>query len=168
MRSWIRAVETEVMASLHDQRASLDALARAQHLISDEASSEPEWFDFFNAPRLAGFAGHAYLTLNQPQAARPYLEQSHADLEPTASKQRAVVLADIASTYLQDDLEASCAFSEQALDQLQESWYATAFERIQSVYRQLAPHQRAHQVRELRDRIQSVLPSALANRQLDA
>jgi hypothetical protein len=75
-----------------------------------------------------------------------------AELGPEAAKQRAVVLADLAASHVDDDLEAACGLTTQALDQLSDSWYATGYERVQSV-RQLTPHQQTRHVRELEDRI---------------
>lgn len=167
-RAWLRAVESEVSATLSDHAASLGALSRAEALLgADEGQPEPEWLDFFNASRLAGFAGSAHLALGQGEQARPHLEQSLAGLPSEAAKQRAVVLADLAATYLETDLEAACALTAQALEQLQTTWYATGYERVQSVRRQLAPHQQNGQVRELEDRIRDTLPAVLANRRQD-
>lgn len=155
-RAWLHAVQCEISASLGDQPASLVALGRAESLLADVGDrADPEWLDFFDASRFAGFAGHANLLLGRPKNARKPLEASLNHLTPEAAKQRAVVLADLASSYVDDDLEAACGLTGQAVDQLSESWYATGYERIQGVRRQLSPHRTTRQVRELEERIKA-------------
>ena len=157
-RAWLNAVHCEISASLGDETASLAALGRSETLLTDNSTyPEPEWLDFFDASRFAGFAGHANLLLGRTDQARTPLEASLAELDPQASKQRAVVLADLAASHVDDDLEAACGLTSQALDQLSDSWYATGYERVQAVRRQLAPHQQTRHVRELEDRFKATI-----------
>jgi hypothetical protein len=65
------------------------------------------------------------------------------------------VLADLVAAHVADDLEAACGLTGQALDQLSDSWYATGYERVQVVRRELTPHCETRHVRELEDRIKA-------------
>jgi transcriptional regulator with XRE-family HTH domain len=159
-RAWLNCVRCEITASLDDEAVSLASLGRAESLLADVGNDEEaEWFDFFDASRFAGFAGHANLLLGRTAEARLPLQASLAQLSPEAAKQRAVVLADLAASHVDDDLEAACGLTAQALDQLSDSWYATGYERVQSVRRQLTPHQQTRHVRELEDRIRTTSAS---------
>ncbi|MBT0771247.1 helix-turn-helix transcriptional regulator [Kineosporia sp. J2-2] len=155
-RAWLSCVEAEVMASVNDPATSLRALSRAEGLLPDEGE-EPEWLDFFDASRFAGFAGHAHHVLGQPDKARAHLETSLAQLAPDAAKQKAVIYADLAATHIDDDAEAACTYAGQALDQLSESWYATGYDRVQQVRRQLTSSQQNRQVLELEERMRSMI-----------
>jgi transcriptional regulator with XRE-family HTH domain len=160
-RSWLNAVEAEVAATLHDEATAVRALARAHTVLEDDGrgpDTEPAWFDYYTPARLAGFAGHAQLLLGRRADARPHLVQSLAALKPGEGKQRAVLLADLASTYVEDDLEAACDLTTQALGQLATSWYATGFDRVLGVRRELTPYQQNRQVRELEERVRTVAP----------
>jgi transcriptional regulator with XRE-family HTH domain len=159
-RAWLNCVQAEVTASLGDRADSFAALNRAESLLTEAGRNpQPEWLDWFDASRFAAFAGHANLLLGRAHDARIPLEVSLAELGPEATKQKAVVLADLAASHVDDDLEAACGLTGQALDQLSTSWYATGYERVQAVRRQLTPHQQTRHVRELEDRIRSTVPA---------
>jgi transcriptional regulator with XRE-family HTH domain len=156
VRAWLHAVDSEVSATVDDRPASLRALGRSQSLLTDgRGDSDPDWFDFFDASRFAGFAGHVNLLLDRAEEARQPLQDSLDRLAPDATKQRSVLLADLAATHINDDLEAACALTTQALEQLGDTWYATGFERVQAVRKQLTPHHQNRQVRELEDRLRA-------------
>lgn len=155
-RAWLHAVQCEISATFNDRTASITALGRSETLLADTGDQEePDWLDFFDASRFAGFAGHANLLLGRVEEARVSLEASLAQLAPGAEKQRAVVLADLAASHVDHDIEAACTLTGQALDQLNDSWYATGYERVQAVRRQLTPHREARPVQELEERIKA-------------
>jgi transcriptional regulator with XRE-family HTH domain len=165
-RAWLNAVEAEAMARLGDERTCLNALARAQSLLGGPTNrAEPAWLDFFDASRLAGFLGHANLLLDRAEDARAALEDSLADLDPDATKQRAVVLADLAATHIEEDLDTACRITGQALDQLRDSWYATGFERIQGIRRALEPYHDERPVRTLEEQIRDAASLSGTTRQ---
>jgi transcriptional regulator with XRE-family HTH domain len=155
-RAWLSCVEAEVMAGVDDPATSLRALSRAEGLLPGEGE-EPAWLDFFDASRFAGFAGHTHHVLGQQEQARTHLETSLAQLAPDAAKQKAVIYADLAATHIDNDPEAAATFAGQALDQLSESWYATGYDRVQQVRRQLTGSQQNRQVLELEERMRSVV-----------
>jgi hypothetical protein len=156
-RSWLYAVETETSATLHEPAAAMRSLRHSQELAAAApAEPQPVWFDFFSEARLAGFAGHANLLLGRGSAARPYLEESLAGLGTDDGKQRSVVLADLALSYADDDVEASCAMARLAIDELGASWYATGAERLRGVQAALAPHAESREVREIEARLRDL------------
>ncbi|MDP9827308.1 helix-turn-helix domain-containing protein [Kineosporia succinea] len=155
-RAWLSCVEAEVMASVNDSDTSMRALNRAEGLLPDEGD-EPDWLDFFDASRFAGFAGHAHHVLGNHEQARTHLETSLEQLDPDAAKQKAVIYADLAATHIDTDAEAAFTYAGKALDQLSESWYATGYDRVQEVRHQLTGQQQHRQVRELEDRMRSMV-----------
>jgi hypothetical protein len=78
-------------------------------------------------------------------------------LAPAASKQRSVLLADLATAHLDDPAHAA-TLMEQALEVLASDWYATGHQRISGVIGKFpAGAQRDH----LRERCQALAPAVL-------
>ncbi|MDQ1294059.1 MAG: helix-turn-helix protein [Actinomycetota bacterium] len=161
LRVWLGAVATETAGTVHDPTRSQKALGHASDLLGAVSPGDdaPAWFDFFDTGRLDGFAGQTHLMSGHPERARPSLERSLTRLATHEGKQRVVVLADLARSYVQDDPEAACLFAERALDQLGSSWYATGWERIRSVHRELTTHAPACVVLNLESRLREAYPT---------
>ncbi len=68
-----------------------------------------------------------------------------------------MIYADLAATHIDTDAEAAFTYAGKALDQLSESWYATGYDRVQEVRHQLTGQQQHRQVRELEDRMRSMV-----------
>lgn len=62
------------------------------------AREVPAWMDYYDATRLKGFKGFAYLAAQRPEEARSVLTDALSMLDGAAVKQRAVFLADLATT----------------------------------------------------------------------
>jgi hypothetical protein len=95
VRSWAMALEAMTMAWAHEPAESLVTLEAAEGVL-DEATADtaPDWFDYYDRPRLAGFKGQVHIRLAQPEAAHAVLEEAIGALDPDAAKQRACYLAD--------------------------------------------------------------------------
>jgi tetratricopeptide (TPR) repeat protein len=139
LQSWLHAVTAEIEATLGDPDACRDNLDAAYDALTTTGDApEPIWLDFYDASRLDGFNGHCLLVAGRTDEARASLEASLRDLAPTATKQRTVLLADIAATHAKaDDYDECCRQLTTALDVLDTAWYATGFQRIQAVRRRI-------------------------------
>jgi hypothetical protein len=133
LSSWLSAVEAEVVAGV-DPPAALRALDLARLSLGHAKDAiAPPWFDYYSAARLEGFAGAALLAAGQPDAARQALGAALGGLEADAVKQRAVLLADLAATYLADDHPdpgRACALGIESAAILKTAGYATGRERL--------------------------------------
>lgn len=153
--AWLDAVDTECATLSGDTAEALRLISRAEaHLREDPTKARPEWMDWFSATRLATFKGNVELKAGQLRRAEDTLTAVLDELSPEETKQRAVVLADLAAVHAgQKDVEQCCARLGQALDDLSAQWYATAMERIRDVRRALRPWQDEQCVRALDERL---------------
>jgi hypothetical protein len=129
---WLEAVESEMQARAGRYDASSAALRRAhEHLAIAGKGPPPEWFDYFDETRLAGFEGFMLRSAGDLDAARVQLERALGGTSPTFSKQRSVTMLDLASVCVgQGDIDAGCALATDAVVSLRDAGYATAVERL--------------------------------------
>lgn len=152
--SWVSAVEAEILGARQPdggQRA-LDAADAA--LDREPAAATPIWFDYYSAARLDGFRGQALLAAGRGTAAREALTRALAGLEPGAVKQQAVLLADLAASYLcgdDPDVEQAVVTALTAADALGRTRYHTAAERLAGLRDRLEPWRATPAVRTLDD-----------------
>lgn len=153
--SWLDAVDAECATLGGDIAEALNLIDRAEsHLRNDPSLAKPDWMDWFTPARLAAFKGGVELKAGQARRAGKTLLGALAGLSPDETKQRAVILSDLASAELaQKNVEACCRHLGEALDELSQQRYATAMERIRSVRRALRPHQDEQCVRDLDERL---------------
>lgn len=142
--AWMCAVESEVEARLGDGRTATDLIARSEGALGGQSRAwadgpDPAWLDFFDGSRLTGFKGFCRLSTGRCTDAAAALEQTLRTLAPGASKQRSIVLADLARARAgQGELEESARLLGGAVDQLRSQWYATGVDRVDAVRRRLA------------------------------
>src|SRR5256886_2775021 len=134
-RSWLHCVASEAIARSADPAGYRRHIDLAENALSTDGMV-PEWFDFYDASRLNGFAGYCALAAGDNTAASARLQSALDDLAPTAAKQRTVLLADLATAHL-DDAGHAAALVDQALDVLTGDWYATGHQRIGQVAHRL-------------------------------
>lgn len=142
--AWMCAVESEVEAKLGDGRTANDLIARSEGVLGGQSRAwaggpDPQWLDFFDGSRLAGFKGFCRLSTGRCTDAAAALEQTLRTLPAEASKQRSITLADLARARAgQGELEESALLLGGAIDQLRSHWYATGVDRVDAVRRRLA------------------------------
>lgn len=156
MWAWLDAVDAECATRCGDTKSALALIDRAESHLREGGgdSAVPEWMDWFTPIRLAAFKGNTQLTAGQTRRARDTLMAALDQLPEVDSKQRAVILADLAAVEIAGgDVAESCRRIGEALDQLSLTWYSTAMERIRDVRRLLHPWQDEQYVRELDDRL---------------
>lgn len=153
--AWLDAVDAECATRCGDPRGALATIDRAEARLREDADrSLPEWLDWFTPIRLAAFKGNTQLRAGQTRRARDTLAAALAELPALDSKQRAVILADLAAVEVEAENPAeACRHIAAALDQLDQTWYSVAMDRVRSVRRQLNRWQDEPYARELDDRL---------------
>jgi hypothetical protein len=136
LRSWLHCVHAEVSARTGDAEQSVRHARQAEDSLTT-TGVDPEWLDYFDPARLAGFLGYSQLVLGRSGEAAHSLECALAQLDDRAGKQRSVVLLDLATAHAAADPEHGMALAEQAFDQLEREPYATAHDRIPGLQRAL-------------------------------
>ncbi|WP_133116440.1 XRE family transcriptional regulator [Amycolatopsis antarctica] len=155
LRSWLHCVAAEVQSRIGDTDATRDRIRQAQEALSTEGT-DPEWLDFFDESRLAGFAGNAELLAGRHKSASRWMQQALENLPQSENKQRTVLLFDLALAEIPNDPDKGASLIHVACDELERNPYAAAALRIPAVTAALTgtPHER-----EIADRTQALLPS---------
>src|SRR6266540_3803979 len=153
--SWLAAVESEMYTNAGNPTAALTAVDRARDaLAAPGLSRELPWFDYYDATRLAGFAGYATLRAGRHDEARTELTAALGTLPRAAIKQRAVFLADLATVELHDgDVDHACRIASEAAEQLHRAGYATGAGRLRELRTALDPWQKTAPVRALDEQL---------------
>ncbi len=166
-RSWMYAVESEVEARLGGAAAARNLIARSEGALGGggpgSGGAEPEWLDFFDSSRLAGFKGYCQMATGRTGEAAASLERTLRTLPASGGKQRSITLADLAQVRAQQgELEESARLLGGAITQLHRSWYATGVDRVDAVRRRLAasnvPARVLAPVEEARHSLEAVRP----------
>lgn len=153
--AWLDAVDAECATRCGDPRGALAIIDRGEARLRDDPDrSSPEWLDWFTPIRLAAFKGNTQLRAGQTRRARETLAAAITELPTIDSKQRAVMLADLAAVEVAaENPTEACRHLGEALDQLDQTWYSVAMDRVRGVRRQLHPWKDEPCVRELDDRL---------------
>ena len=108
----------------------------------------------YDATRLKGFKGFAYLTARRPEEARATLSDALATLDGGAVKQRAVFLSDLATTFVHEgEVDRACELAGEATVALTRAGYATSAERLHQFRELVRPWQDRASVKELDERL---------------
>lgn len=139
--AWIDSVEAECSTRCGDTNGALRAISHAEDLVRhSDGDALPIWMDWFNPARLLAFKGNVLMRAGRGRRARDTLTDALEQLLPSDSKQRAIVLADLAAVEITQRQPAEAArLLKLALEQLNLTWYATAMERIRAVRQDLRP-----------------------------
>jgi transcriptional regulator with XRE-family HTH domain len=139
--SWLSAVEGE----LNTWAGSFDAARRCHdraRIALPESSPSPEWFDFFDAARLAGFEGYTLRACGDMEGARAKLSSALEPCNDMSPKQRSVMAIDLAAVcFAGGDVDEGCRLAGAAARDLREVGYATGVERLTAL-RRLIPSAR--------------------------
>ncbi|MBM7771761.1 transcriptional regulator with XRE-family HTH domain [Actinokineospora baliensis] len=137
LRSWMHCVASEITARTGDPSASLGHVRQAEDSLTT-SGADPEWLDFYDSSRLAGFTGYSLLVAGRPTEAAGRLAEALDELAASNTKQQAVLLFDLASAHAPQDAERAADYADRAFTALERDWYATAANRVPAVSRQLA------------------------------
>ncbi len=131
VRSWLHCVSSEIEARNGAATTSRHQIDLAEASLPDDAG-DLTWFDFYDAARLDSFAGYAALTTgDHPEAARR-LAAAADQLGTRGSKQRSVILADLAGAHGRDG-DRVADYLGQAIETLATDWYATGMDRVRAI-----------------------------------
>lgn len=128
LRAWLHCVQSEVATRCGDPLTGVAKALQAEDSLAT-SGDDPEWLDFFDPARLASFRGYAEMLAGRPGAIET-LEGSLLQLETNATRQRTVVLLDLAAAHAPSDPEHAADLAEEAFRILAGDPYATAFGRI--------------------------------------
>jgi len=146
IRSWLHAVSSEIEARGGAAASSRHEIDLAEASLPDRPDDLP-WFDFYDAGRLDCFAGYAALTAgDHPEAARR-LASAADRLGADGSKQRSVILADLAVAHGRDG-DRVADFLGQAIAALTTDWYATGLDRLRATRPLLGDSQHGRRIDE--------------------
>jgi hypothetical protein len=94
--AWLAAIEATAHASAGDADATLAALKRAETAVAAAHDPMWPWLYPFDAAKLASYVGACATRLRLPRTALPALTEALDGLSPARTKQRALVLTDLA------------------------------------------------------------------------
>jgi tetratricopeptide (TPR) repeat protein len=155
--SWVAAVEAEIKTRAGERDNAWRALDRATDLLGSPGDPAPLWFDFYDASRLEGFKGDSYQAFGRNAEARSCLERSLESLPSESTKQRSVVLADLAAVHLRDnEVEEACRTAAMAVDALRAAGYATGKGRLLTFRKRLEGLGAGREVRALDEQLSLV------------
>jgi tetratricopeptide (TPR) repeat protein len=108
VHAWLAAIEAIAEASAGNADATLAACNRAETAVAAGHDPMWPWLFPFDAGKLAGYVGACATRLGLPRTALPALTEALNGLGPARTKQRALVLADLAVNHraLGDDDQA--------------------------------------------------------------
>lgn len=155
LRSWVNCVAAEVHARTGHDARSRAHIAMAEAELTDHDDITPEWFDFYDPARLAGFAGNAELLGGNPQAAQTWLTTALNGLDEKSVKQRPVLLLDLAAASATLDPAQAAAHANEAMSIMENAPYATAVDRMRDVVATLSTSPYGPQLAE---RVAAVTP----------
>jgi hypothetical protein len=99
VQAWSAAIEATTHASAGDADATLAALKRAEAAVAQDHEPMWPWLYPFDGPKLAGYVGACAIRLNLPRTALPALTEALDGLGEARTKQRALVLVDLAADH---------------------------------------------------------------------
>ncbi|WP_207926852.1 hypothetical protein [Actinocrispum wychmicini] len=71
------SMEARALASLGDERGSIEALHRAEQVFDrSDSSKDPSWISYFDDLELAGEAAHCFRDLGKPHEVQRFIEQA--------------------------------------------------------------------------------------------
>lgn len=156
LRSWVHCVTAELEARTGSPAAALTRIRQAEDALAT-GGSDPDWLDFFDESRLAGFSGQTYLLADKHALAEPHLRRALDELAPDAVRQRSVVQLDLAAALAPSDVDQAAEVAYQALEALAADPYAAALSRVPRLREALKATPFAG---ELEDRVRA-LPAVL-------
>jgi DNA-binding XRE family transcriptional regulator len=157
-RAWLSAIEAEAYANMHDEVACRKALESSAHFLSLAQQAEPP-LPRFGYSTLLGYQGICAIRLKQPQNAQEALHESMRIMDPQRIRHKAIVLIDLATTYLlQNEIEEACHNASQALMLITEIKSSRVFQRMLSLRTQMEPWETTKAVKHLDEQIATARP----------
>jgi hypothetical protein len=139
-------------------RAARAALARADTAFGRaEPGADPSWIGFFDRARLDGMKVSSLMRI-EPQAAQALSREALASLQPSMTKKRSIILADLASALAQQgEVEEACRLAGLALAIVEQTQSAVGLQRIRDLRTRLDPWRDTRPVRQLDEQLRTAL-----------
>ncbi|MGH9128901.1 MAG: helix-turn-helix transcriptional regulator [Acidimicrobiales bacterium] len=147
LRSWLHCVRAELTARAGRSGQAADQVRRAEESLGS-GGVDPDWLDWYDTARLAGFRGYVEVRAGRHDKAIEALAVALDGLSPTAGKQRPVVRFDLAAAYAPIAPELAVDHATLAMQDITESWYATGVARLPGIEAALAGTPYAAQLHE--------------------
>jgi hypothetical protein len=128
LRSWVHCVASEVATLGGDPIAGVQHARQAEDSLAT-SGEDPDWLDFFDPARLQGFRGYAEMRAGRIDAIET-LQAALLGLDDQATRQRTIVLLDLAAACAPQDAAHAVDLASEAIRLLAIDPYATAFERF--------------------------------------
>lgn len=158
IRAWLLAREAEVHAHLQDANACFKALEKAEFYLERAKPGEAPSYAFtgeaihihFTRSMLLGYKGACYTHLNMPAEAQTALHEDMSSIDPTRNIHNAIVLIDLARTYIQQgEIGEACKYAQKALSIMIQLKSARVFQRILDFRKELEVWKDTEEVRAL-------------------
>ncbi len=153
--SWLAAVEAEAAAHTDDAEGCVRALAQAREAMdrSTPDDHDPQWIEFFDQSRLAGYAGACLVRIGHADAL-PVLRRAATYTDPALKRYQAEIAADTAWALAQQgEIEESCRLLEGAFDFARAVDYRDGLRRVFRVRQEMVNFGDASAVRALDERL---------------
>jgi transcriptional regulator with XRE-family HTH domain len=128
LRSWVHSVGSEIATLGGDPVTGIERARQAADSLA-KGGEDPYWLDFYNPARLLSFRGYAEMRAGRGVAVDT-LQTALLGLEEHASRQRTIVLLDLAAACAREDAAHAVDLAAEAIRLLAEDPYATAMERF--------------------------------------
>lgn len=153
-RSWMACLEAEAHVMAGDERAALTALDRAEAILEHASGDDPirrrPRVSFFDHARLLGERGVAMARLGRAEPAQAILTDAMSSLDPTMTKIRPRLLAELASSAIQrGDIETACRHASAALTMAADLQVQPNLQDVYRIRRDLNPWADTTSVRDL-------------------
>jgi tetratricopeptide (TPR) repeat protein len=153
-RAWIKAIEAEVHANLHDVRLAEMALVAAEEIYSQQVASDDVYWTGFNASRLAGYKGICLVRLEKPDEALVSLGHSLKLMETGVLRRRPRILTDMAFAHVQrHEIEEACCLASEALATSRASGNRIVISRLDKLHHALDPWRTNGAVRDFNEQL---------------
>ncbi|MPZ66701.1 MAG: helix-turn-helix domain-containing protein [Pseudonocardiaceae bacterium] len=150
-------------ARAHARAGDATACGRAlnaaeSHLeAATSATTEPDWIYFFDEAELAAQTGACWVELNQPDRARPFIDNALHTIDASYVRDRALYRARSAEAYLQDrELHLACEELSTAVDLARQTGSVRVISTVRHTRQNMGTHNREPCVIELDDRLRAL------------
>jgi tetratricopeptide (TPR) repeat protein len=157
--SWVLARRAEERAVNGDLGGSYRDLDQALHAVARMSTQTDAIAGNFDSTWIAGYRGTCALLLGRAGEAAHNLEEAVSATSPALVADGCVLLIDLAAAYGQSgDIDRACALLTQSLDNALRNGLGSRIHRIRAVRQGLSWAENSAPVRELDDRVRSLVP----------
>lgn len=158
IRAWLAAREAEAHAKFENADACAEALDKAERYLERARLEEAPSLAFtgearnvhFTHTMLLGYKGACYTRLKNPVIAQAALQEDLASINPARRIHHAIVLADLARTYIQQgEIPEACRLAKEGLLIVIQLKSARVLQRILDLRRDLEPWKHTEDVKSL-------------------